>query len=173
MLLVLAWAAGTAVVAARLGTLMSDWHGAAGLGVARVVALVLVGVAQSIGLFYLLGFLAKSVTYLLLPPIRPRAETPRALGEPARPVAVLYLTAGDFDATAVDSLLRLEYDGPHLFVVHDDGNDLAARERVAAFRTDAYWLDIGNPDDYARAQDDASRGIGPAATLGPTRRGAE
>jgi NDP-sugar pyrophosphorylase family protein len=40
---------------------------------------------------------------------------------------------------------------------------LAAGEHVAAYRTDAYWLDIGNPDDYARAQEDAARGIGPAA----------
>ncbi len=36
-------------------------------------------------------------------------------------------------------------------------------ERVATYRTDAYWLDIGNPDDYARAQEDAANGIGPAA----------
>lgn len=40
---------------------------------------------------------------------------------------------------------------------------LAAGERVVAYRTDAYWLDIGNPDDYARAQEDAARGLGPAA----------
>jgi NDP-sugar pyrophosphorylase family protein len=40
---------------------------------------------------------------------------------------------------------------------------LAAGERVNAFRTDAYWLDIGNPDDYARAQEDAARGLGPAS----------
>lgn len=38
-----------------------------------------------------------------------------------------------------------------------------AGERVSAYRTDAYWLDIGNPDDYARAQDDAAAGRGPAA----------
>jgi NDP-sugar pyrophosphorylase family protein len=49
-----------------------------------------------------------------------------------------------------------------------DFPDLCARlidagEHVAAYRTDAYWLDIGNPDDYARAQEDAARGIGPAA----------
>jgi NDP-mannose synthase len=40
---------------------------------------------------------------------------------------------------------------------------LAAGEHVAAFRTNAYWLDIGNPEDYARAQQDAAQGIGPAA----------
>jgi len=43
---------------------------------------------------------------------------------------------------------------------------LAAGERVGAYRTDAYWLDIGNPDDYARAQEDALRGVGPAAVKG-------
>jgi NDP-sugar pyrophosphorylase family protein len=40
---------------------------------------------------------------------------------------------------------------------------LAEGEPVAAFRTEAYWLDIGNPEDYARAQEDAAQGIGPAA----------
>lgn len=40
---------------------------------------------------------------------------------------------------------------------------LDAGETVAAYRTDAYWLDIGNPDDYARAQEDAAAGRGPAA----------
>jgi NDP-mannose synthase len=48
---------------------------------------------------------------------------------------------------------------------------LAAGERVAAFRTEAYWLDIGNPEDYARAQDDAARGVGPAATAAAARHG--
>jgi NDP-sugar pyrophosphorylase family protein len=43
---------------------------------------------------------------------------------------------------------------------------LDAGERVQAYRTEAYWLDIGNPDDYARAQEDAARGLGPAADLG-------
>ncbi|MEI8259524.1 MAG: sugar phosphate nucleotidyltransferase, partial [Deltaproteobacteria bacterium] len=37
-----------------------------------------------------------------------------------------------------------------------------AGERVSAYRTDAYWLDIGNPDDYAKAQEDAEAGLGPA-----------
>lgn len=40
---------------------------------------------------------------------------------------------------------------------------LEAGEAVGAYRTDAYWLDIGNPDDYARAQEDAAAGLGPAA----------
>lgn len=40
---------------------------------------------------------------------------------------------------------------------------LDAGEEVAAYPTDAYWLDIGNPDDYARAQEDAAEGRGPAA----------
>jgi NDP-sugar pyrophosphorylase family protein len=40
---------------------------------------------------------------------------------------------------------------------------LAAGEVVSAYRTDAYWLDIGNPDDYARAQDDAAAGKVPGA----------
>lgn len=44
---------------------------------------------------------------------------------------------------------------------------LDAGERVAAFRTKDYWLDIGNPDDYARAQEDAANGIGPAAEPKP------
>ena len=38
---------------------------------------------------------------------------------------------------------------------------LDAGERVEAYRSDDYWLDIGNPEDYARAQDDAAAGRGP------------
>jgi NDP-sugar pyrophosphorylase family protein len=30
---------------------------------------------------------------------------------------------------------------------------LQARERVCAFVSDCMWLDIGRPDDYARAQE--------------------
>jgi len=32
--------------------------------------------------------------------------------------------------------------------------------RVACYRTDCYWLDIGRPDDYARAQEDFARDRG-------------
>jgi NDP-sugar pyrophosphorylase family protein len=34
---------------------------------------------------------------------------------------------------------------------------LAAGERVVGWETDAYWLDIGRPDDYERAQEDFER----------------
>jgi NDP-sugar pyrophosphorylase family protein len=34
---------------------------------------------------------------------------------------------------------------------------LAAGERVVGWETDAYWLDIGRPDDYERAQADFER----------------
>jgi NDP-sugar pyrophosphorylase family protein len=30
---------------------------------------------------------------------------------------------------------------------------LAAGEKVCSYRTDCLWLDIGRPDDYARAQE--------------------
>jgi NDP-sugar pyrophosphorylase family protein len=43
---------------------------------------------------------------------------------------------------------------------------LDAGERVGAFRWDGYWIDIGNPDDYARAQDDHAAGVGPWAGRG-------
>ncbi|MEO0671266.1 MAG: hypothetical protein AAFZ05_04490 [Pseudomonadota bacterium] len=33
------------------------------------------------------------------------------------------------------------------------GRLLAAGEQVRVYRNDAFWLDIGRPDDYARAQD--------------------
>jgi NDP-sugar pyrophosphorylase family protein len=33
---------------------------------------------------------------------------------------------------------------------------LKARKRVLAYESDAYWLDIGRPDDYQRANDDFS-----------------
>ena len=41
---------------------------------------------------------------------------------------------------------------------------LAARRARRRRRNDAYWLDIGNPDDYARAQEDAAAGRSPGAT---------
>ncbi|MBI5502119.1 MAG: NTP transferase domain-containing protein [Deltaproteobacteria bacterium] len=40
---------------------------------------------------------------------------------------------------------------------------LAAGERVARFPWSGYWMDIGNPDDYAQAQDDCAAGVGPWA----------
>ncbi len=64
-----------------------------------------------------------------------------------------------YDARALAFIQEGEYlDFPDLVA-----RLLAARETVAAYRTDAYWLDIGNPDDYARAQEDAAAGRGPAA----------
>ncbi len=43
---------------------------------------------------------------------------------------------------------------------------IGAGERVGAWRNEAYWLDIGNPDDYARAQEDAEAGRVPGASGG-------
>lgn len=43
---------------------------------------------------------------------------------------------------------------------------LDAGEHVGAWRNDAYWLDIGNPDDYARAQEDAAAGRVPGVVPG-------
>ncbi len=64
-----------------------------------------------------------------------------------------------YDARALAHIAPGEYlDFPDLVA-----RLLAAGDTVAAYRTDAYWLDIGNPDDYARAQDDAAAGRGPAA----------
>lgn len=39
---------------------------------------------------------------------------------------------------------------------------LGAGETVAAYPTDDYWVDVGNPEDYGRAQEDAANGFGPA-----------
>ena len=36
----------------------------------------------------------------------------------------------------------------------------AAGGRVACYRSDCYWLDIGRPDDYARAQEEFARDRG-------------
>jgi NDP-sugar pyrophosphorylase family protein len=47
---------------------------------------------------------------------------------------------------------------------------LAAGERVARFRWEGYWMDIGNPDDYAQAQDDCAAGRGPWALAAPGER---
>ncbi|MBI5487321.1 MAG: NTP transferase domain-containing protein [Deltaproteobacteria bacterium] len=48
---------------------------------------------------------------------------------------------------------------------------LAAGERVARFPWNGYWMDIGNPDDYAQAQDDCAAGIGPWAAPDAAGRG--
>jgi NDP-sugar pyrophosphorylase family protein len=40
---------------------------------------------------------------------------------------------------------------------------LAAGEKVCRFHWNGYWMDIGNPDDYAQAQDDCAAGVGPWA----------
>jgi NDP-mannose synthase len=64
-----------------------------------------------------------------------------------------------YDARALAFITEGEYlDFPDLVA-----RLIAAGEVVAAFRSDAYWLDIGNPDDFARAQEDAAAGRGPAA----------
>ncbi len=40
---------------------------------------------------------------------------------------------------------------------------IGAGERIGTFRWDGYWIDIGNPDDYAQAQSDCAAGVGPWA----------
>ncbi len=70
-----------------------------------------------------------------------------------------------YDARALGYITEGEYlDFPDLVA-----RLIAAGETVAAYRTDAYWLDIGNPEDYARAQEDAAAGRGPAAMQEPPR----
>ncbi len=129
--LILMWLAGTGAIARACtgAALAIPLHGPR--AAAYAASLALLAVAESIALFYLLGFLAKSATYLALPsPGRPGAA---GRARSARPVVVLYLTAGDFDAEAVTSLLRLRTDGPRCFLLHDDSEDAAARARVASF----------------------------------------
>jgi dTDP-glucose 4,6-dehydratase len=126
LLMLAAWGAGSAAIARSCA---SAWSGYTGHAAPLVAGLeVLVALAEMAGLFYLLGFVAKSFSYLV-GRSRPDADA-RAR---ARPTAVLYLTAGDFDAEAVDSLLRLGGDGPRLFVLHDDGEDAEARVRMREF----------------------------------------
>ena len=126
--LLASWLAGTAFAARESAT---AWAGAHAHGFeAALLATVLffVTMAESFGLFFLFGFLAKAAAYLFMPE---RAPAARATRTP--PFTVLYLTAGDFDAAAVDSLLRLEAHGSRLFVLHDDGADEAARQEMADF----------------------------------------
>ncbi|HEY3242889.1 MAG TPA: glycosyltransferase family 2 protein [Phycisphaerae bacterium] len=126
-LLIGLWLTGTAfIVVNTSGTCAAGppgLTGAAYAGAACVVAL-----AQSVGLFFLLGFVAKSIGYLALP--RPSEVKLWDAVQSDRPVVVLYLTAGDLDETAVHSLLWLESSGPKLFLVHDDGDDAACRARI-------------------------------------------
>ena len=121
-----AWAAGTLLMT-RDGIVIARASQLHGGGLALFGAgLAIVTLAESVGLFYLLGFFAKSAHYLVMPRTPPAPGGGTAMA----PVAVLYLTAGDFDPEAVDSLLRLEYAGPRFFLVHDDGDDEVARVRM-------------------------------------------
>jgi len=127
-LLLIVWLAGSAFAVHEA---ILAWSGSPAPGMERIMlgaALAIVTLAESVGLFFLLGFLAKAGAYVGM---RERASKPSARATPA--FALLYLTAGDFDATAVDSLLRLEPRGPRLFVLHDDGADEMARRRMAEF----------------------------------------
>jgi hypothetical protein len=129
-LLILAlWAAGTALIVTQASErfIAEDLSGL--LSILGVALLTMVAISKSLGLYYLIGTVAKSITYLLLP--RPAPAAPRRVQ--IRPVAVLYLTAGDFDRTAVDSILRLRSAGPKFLLIHDDGNDEDARRRMHAF----------------------------------------
>ncbi|MEO1794799.1 MAG: sugar phosphate nucleotidyltransferase, partial [Pseudomonadota bacterium] len=55
----------------------------------------------------------------------------------------------------VYSARALSYIAPGAYLDFPDlvGRLLAAGEQVRVYRNDAFWLDIGRPDDYARAQD--------------------
>lgn len=130
ILLLSLWAAGTImlIVQARSSHAAAELEGLGAL--LAGAALVLVGCSKSIGLYFLLGMVAKSITYLFM--ARP-VPGPVDDSCPARPVVVLYLTAGDFDSVAVSSLLRLRAPGPKLFLIHDDGSDEAARRRMELF----------------------------------------
>ena len=115
----LAWSAGTCALALRTLDVAS------GNGV-ELALRGLVCLAQSTALFYLLGFVWKSAVYLLSRR-ETRADVP---GGTSRATAVLYLTAGDYDREAVDSLLSLDAPEHATFLVHDDGDDEEARRAI-------------------------------------------
>ena len=135
LVLLVAWIAGTAAIG--LATLEAWRNAPPGLpGLIAQACWVFCALAQSVALYYLLGFVLKSLHYMFMAPVPAQpGALPAHFPAPgqARPVVVLYLTAGDFDATALDSLLYLRSDGPRLLVVHDDGNDSAARRAIEAF----------------------------------------
>ncbi len=131
--LLAAWAAGNVPIALATAAAWRAVPGGAAAWIARP-AWVLFALAQSVALYYLLGFVLKSLHSLRLPvPLAARDGVEADSDAGAAPVVVLYLTAGDFDAAALDSLLRLRLDGPGWLVVHDDGSDVAARHRIRAF----------------------------------------
>ncbi len=122
------WLAGT-MIAMEQGVVIhagANLHGEQAGVLWLVLSVVLL--AQSAGLFFLLGFLGKAGAYLFM-----RSPEPPAPATHTPPTALLYLTAGDFDAVAVDSLLRLSGNGPRFFVLHDDGYDEEARRRMTEF----------------------------------------
>lgn len=130
-LLLLLWFAGTIGIFWQVAAALRQAILLGQSPILQSIAWGLVGAGESIAWFYLLGFLAKSATYLWLP--KPSTHPARPKLSRRRRVAVLYLTAGDFDAAALDSLLRLRFDAPGLLIVHDDGDDPEARSEIAAF----------------------------------------
>ncbi len=82
--------------------------------------------------FYFFSILLKSFAYML----GPESTAERAVGmdgatrdpESCPPIACLYLTAGDLDPRALESLCSLDYPGPLHIFVHDDSGD----ERITA-----------------------------------------
>jgi glycosyl transferase family 2/FG-GAP repeat protein len=125
--LLAAWSACAAMLA--IGN-AHEWQAAHATGARAALVLAALGVAslaELVGVWYLLGFAAKAADYG-----RAGRSAPTHAEAVPPPTVVLYLTAGDFDPVAVDSLLRLT-GGRRLFVLHDDGDDALARARMHAF----------------------------------------
>jgi hypothetical protein len=131
-----AWVLGSVTVAVSAARTIGGLPGGPA-GLVAVAAIVLYALAECVALYYLIGFVLKSLSYLAtageVRHTSRRATLPPATSPDAAGVAVLYLTAGDFDATALGSLLELAAAGPRLLVVHDDGDDSAARREIAEF----------------------------------------
>jgi hypothetical protein len=97
--------------------------------------------------FYFFSVVLKSCDYLLSPggarddasdgdrpkaPATPSAGAPGAPDRSWPPIACVYLSAGDLDPKALESLARLEHPGRYHVYVHDDSGDPRVGERVDA-----------------------------------------
>jgi len=89
---------------------------------------------------FIIPFIYYAFTYLLTPLVnyfyvrkllRKRFEISKQ--QSSKPVAVLYPTCNDFDETAAESYLGLEYSNYHLFIL-DDSNSPEYQKRVDGFQ---------------------------------------
>lgn len=99
-----------------------SWPEVAGAETWLSALLLLRLLIELVAAFYVFATVLKCLDYGFGAPDPAPAGTGEAGGEPP-PVAVVYLTCGDFDPEALRSLCRLRHEGPLDVFIHDDMGD--------------------------------------------------